>query len=357
MTLLMRTADKTGAFGLVRATARAQRRAAAAEGRSAHALFASAYVFAKYYWPQRALPLLERARQQAEIEQNWELEHSCRDGIGVVLRQLGRYAEAIEQTGFGLALARRTLNPQAEATSLVNIAVAQIAAGQFQSAAHQLELSANIDRQFPRWPYRVYRYSNQGVLALLWQGPDEARAPFERGLELATSTHLGPIAATCCAGLALCALRAGRLQELRNHCSRLASIVAGQRATFGDRWMVEAAFGWNEILNSGGGSDALRTLDQTCAELNRRDIDHWLRLQAEAIRVSEWLKGEPDWERRRKVATLGKKYGATAIVAEADRAWNANQVETYLATASLSGLGDLSPLANTSRPLGAASME
>ena len=100
MTLLMRTADKTGAFGLVRATARAQRRAASAttgDGRSAHALFASAYVFAKYYWPERALPLLERARRQAEVEQNWELEHSCRDGIGVVLKQLGRYAESIEQ--------------------------------------------------------------------------------------------------------------------------------------------------------------------------------------------------------------------------------------------------------------------
>ncbi len=95
MTLLMRTADKTGAFGLVRATARAQRRAAASSPSgepSAHALFASAYVFAKYYWPQRALPLLERARCRAEREQNWELEHSCRDGIGVVLKQLGRYA-------------------------------------------------------------------------------------------------------------------------------------------------------------------------------------------------------------------------------------------------------------------------
>ncbi|HTT68421.1 MAG TPA: AAA family ATPase, partial [Gemmatimonadales bacterium] len=97
MTLLMRTADKTGAFDLVRATARAQRRASATSNAgepSAHALFASAYVFAKYYWPQRALPLLERARGKAEREQNWELEHACRDGIGVVLKQLGRFAES-----------------------------------------------------------------------------------------------------------------------------------------------------------------------------------------------------------------------------------------------------------------------
>ncbi len=114
MTLLMRTADKTGAFCLVRATARAQRRAASvesADGRSAHALFASAYVFAKYYWPQRALPLLERARRQAEIEQNWELEHACRDGIGVVLKQLGRYIESTEQIRYSLALSKTDLEP------------------------------------------------------------------------------------------------------------------------------------------------------------------------------------------------------------------------------------------------------
>ena len=98
------------------------------------ALFASAYVFAKYYRPQRALPLLERARGKAEREQNWELEHACRDGIGVVLKQLGRFTESNEQIWVSLALARRTLNPQAQATSLVNLAVSEIALGDFETS-------------------------------------------------------------------------------------------------------------------------------------------------------------------------------------------------------------------------------
>jgi len=321
MTLLMRTADKTGAFGLVRATARAQRRtraASAPDGPSAHALFASAYVFAKYYWPQRALPLLERARAKAELEQNWELEHACRDGIGVVLRQLGRFAESIEHIGSGLALARRTLNPQAEATSLVNIAVAQIAMGQFEAAAHHLEVSAHIDSHFPLWPYRVYRYVNQGVLALLTCCVSDATAAFERGLELATQVHLWPIAANCCAGLGLCAKEDGDLKTLSARCRCLGELVKEPRRIFADRWMIEAALAWNTLLNCRRPELAIANLARASKELARRDVDHWLRLQVEFILVTERATGQRQADRRADLAELGRRYQASAVAAAAE---------------------------------------
>ena len=316
MTLLMRTADKTGAFAVVRATARAQRRAAATSPTgepSAHALFASAYVFAKYYWPERALPLLERARLKAEREQNWELEHSCRDGIGAVLKQLGRYAESVEQIGGGLALARRTLNPQAEATSLVNIAVAQMAMGQFEAASHHLELSAHIDSHFPRWPYRVYRHVNQGVLALLTEHLGDAEAAFERGLELATAVDLHPIAANCCAGLGLCALRVGRLDELGERCRCLQRLVAHHRSALADRWMIEAAFAWHRSLSLREPKEAIQDLAQATKELSRRDVDHWLRLKLELILISEQVSGRTFSEERRALAALASQHQAAAI--------------------------------------------
>ena len=319
MTLLMRTADKTGAFGVVRATARAQRRAAASSPSgepSAHALFASAYVFAKYYWPQRALPLLERARLKAEHEQNWELEHACRDGIGAVLRQLGRFAESIEQIGCGLALARRTLNPQAEATSLVNIAVAQISMGLFEAAAHHLELSAHIDSHFPRWPYRAYRYVNQGVLGLLTSRQTEAEEAFERGLELATLADLWPIAANCCAGLGLCALRAGDLGTLAERCRQLELLVTGHRSIFGDRWMVEAAVAWHTLLNLHKPDLAIANLVRASRELSRRDVDHWLRLQVEFIHLCERTKMAVDTAQRHELARLARHYHAGAVAAD-----------------------------------------
>jgi tetratricopeptide (TPR) repeat protein len=320
MTLLMRTADKTGAFGVVRATARAQRRAAASSPTgepSAHALFASAYVFAKYYWPQRALPLLERARSKAEHEQNWELEHACRDGIGAVLKQLGRYAESIEQIGCGLALARRTLNPQAEATSLVNIAVAQMAMGQFEAAAHHLELSAHIDNHFPRWPYRVYRHVNQGVLALLTDHIGDAVTAFERGLELATAVGLRPIGANCYAGLGLCALRMGDLVTLSERCECLHQLMGRHPWIFADRWMVEAAFAWNRLLNLHEPELALAHLSLASRELSRRDVDHWLRIRMEFIDLSERITGRVEAEERRKLTKLASHYQAMAIVAAA----------------------------------------
>ncbi|HVO34660.1 MAG TPA: AAA family ATPase, partial [Gemmatimonadales bacterium] len=100
MTLLLRTADKTCDIGLVRRTARALWRSGLASPGaepSAHSLFARAYVFSKYYWPERAYPLLKEAQRKAEQEQNWELDHACREGLGVVLKQVGRFAESIEQ--------------------------------------------------------------------------------------------------------------------------------------------------------------------------------------------------------------------------------------------------------------------
>ena len=327
MTLLMRTADKTGAFSLVRSTARAQRRAAAASPTgepSAHALFASAYVFAKYYWPERALPLLERARCRAEREQNWELEHACRDGIGAVLKQLGKYDQSIEQAAYALAIARRTLNPQAEATSLVNIAVAQMALGQFEASAHHLELSAQIDAHFPRWPYRSYRHVNQGVLALLEGNLDEATVAFERGRELAMTSDLWPMAANCCAGLALCSLRSGRLGELADRTECLRQLMAAHRWAFADRWMVEAAFAWHRLFNLRRGDEALARLSRTCGELSRRDVDHWLRLQLEKIELSEQIEGETDEEGRLQLVALAAGYKAAAIVEAAKNGLSAD---------------------------------
>ena len=329
MTLLMRTADKTGAFGLVRSTARAQRRAAAASPTgepSAHALFASAYVFAKYYWPERALPLLERARCRAEREQNWELEHACRDGIGAVLKQLGRYAESIEQVAFGLALARRTLNPQAEATSLVNIAVAQMALGQFEAAAHYLEVSAQIDAHFPRWPYRVYRHVNQGVLALLTGHLDDAAVAFERGLELATAVDLRPIAANCCAGLGLCAVQLGELPELMRRTTCLRGLMSSHHWDFADRWMVEAAFAWNRALNLRQPEQALGDLVRAAAKLARRDIDHWLRLKLQVVELSERTCGVADTDARNELLHLASRYGAAAIAKAAGGRHVAEQI-------------------------------
>lgn len=319
MTLLMRTADKTGDVRLVRATARTQRRATATSGRlSAHALFASAYVFAKYYWPGRALPLLQRARAQAEAEQNWELEHGCRDGLGAVLKQLGRFEESAEQIRYSLALAKRTLNPHAQATSLVNLAVAEMAMGKYGAAATHLEESAQIDAQYPRWPGAVFRYYNQAELAFEIGRLDEASALFEKGLNLALETDLWTVSLTCCGGLAICAARKADYQGLAGWYDQLRSITKDRERFVGDRWQVEAAIAWYRCAHNDNPAEASRRLHSAARELSRRDIDHWLWLQMETIRIGEFMHGSMDTERRKELADLGRRYRAEGIVCGAE---------------------------------------
>jgi DNA-binding SARP family transcriptional activator/tetratricopeptide (TPR) repeat protein len=321
LTLLMRTADKTGAFGVVRATARAQRRAAASSPTgepSAHALFASAYVFAKYYWPQRALPLLERARSKAEREQNWELEHACRDGIGVVLNQLGRFLESTEQIGYSLALARRTLNPQAQATSLVNLAVSEIALGDYEAATVHLDESAQIDSQFPRWPHRVFRYYNQGDVAVETGSLDEAATAFQRALSLALEMDVWQVAVISYAGLARCAREQEHTAESALWCDQMRCLARGRERAVTDRWPFESALAWDAHVRDGDSTSAVNRLGRAIRELSRRDIDQWLRLRLEATRISEDGTGVIDEAERLVIADLGRRYGAAAIVAGAE---------------------------------------
>jgi DNA-binding SARP family transcriptional activator len=319
MTLLMRTADRTGDAALVRATARAQRRAPVNCGEpSAQALFAAAYVFTKYYSPARALPLLERARRCAEAEQNWELAHASRDGLGVCLKQLGRYSESIAHFSHNLAFARRTLNPQAVATSLVNIAVAEMAMGDYEHAAAHLEESAQIDALYPRWPGRPYRIDNQAELALEVDRFAEAASGFDMALQSALSMDLWRLSVAACAGLAICAVREGDFEALSNHALRLESLVGDRTGSMAERWKIEGALAWNDSVNRKEPERATARLERATRELSRRDVDHWLWLELEAIQLHEFLMGKAAISRRRELAALGRHYSAAGIVRQAE---------------------------------------
>ena len=94
-TLLMRLAYKSSPGRLARAAARSLRHSLkrhGAEGR-AHELQAVAYVAAKFYWPNRALPILRQALDAAMAIHDLDLEHLIRTGLGAVCRQLGRFED------------------------------------------------------------------------------------------------------------------------------------------------------------------------------------------------------------------------------------------------------------------------
>jgi len=218
---------------------------------SAHALFARAYIIAKYYWPERALPLLEEASRLAQDEQNWDLEHLCRDGLGTVLKHLGRYNESIEEIQFSLALARKTLDPLAEAASLNNIANAEMAKGNFAGALDFMRESAKIDAEYPGWPLRLYRYYNRGILKLLTGDIDAAHADLLFALSEAIAIDLWPIAVCACGALAICAVRVDNVAELHQRRVQMERLAGTRLRALPERWTAEAAIAWDNTVFAG----------------------------------------------------------------------------------------------------------
>jgi len=313
--LLMRTADKTGRHAAVKRVARKLRREAGSDrGQpSPYALFASAYVIAKYYWPERALALLEKASLLAAEAHDWGLEHSCRDGIGVVLMQLGRYDESISRYRLGLALARKTLDPLAEATSLNNIANVQMAKGAFGVAAELLDESARIDAHFPRWPFRLYRYYNRGILALLDGDIDAALSDLRLVRDRSADADLWPISVSACAALGVCSVRRGDFGTLRSLRLELDKIAEGRARSLSERWVVEATVAWDTAVNLGQWERARTDVERALRELRRRDVDHWLRLRLEWIALQEHVAGVRLPSDREDLAMAARSFGASAV--------------------------------------------
>lgn len=319
-TLLVRTASATGEHVLARQVARRLRRGESlSKGtqRSGHALQASAYIVVKYYWPIRAVPLLEQALRQAQLSNNLGLEQLCRAGLGAAFRQLGRYRQSVQQLLYAAALARRTLNPTDEAARLGDIANAEMALGDFQSAEARFAEAAEIDRRQPGWSFRVFQYVNRGELMLVMGRIDDAESDFERALAEATRMDLWHVALLACAGLSLCAQRRTDNHDLHRLTERLNQLRQGRERVPHERWMVESAVAWNLVLNLEKPLEAICSLERASRELYKRDVDHWLSLELEGIRIREFIGGTRESEKRQWLTKVARRYEAAAIAAEA----------------------------------------
>jgi hypothetical protein len=176
--------------------------------------------------------------------------------------------------------------------------------------------SAEIDERFPRWAFRVYRFHNHGVLYLLRGDPDRAESEFRRAVTLSLEMGLWPISVVALAGTALCALRRSEVVVVHSICEQLESRLRGRRRVLHDRWMVEAALSWDNLIRLGDVSQTMHTLAPIRAELQRRDIDSWLRLELQALLQQERSTGEREPSMRRRLLEQCRKYSAAAIERE-----------------------------------------
>jgi DNA-binding SARP family transcriptional activator len=298
-TLLMRTAFRSGDFKAALRAARVLRRhRSQVNGVAAgHAYGATAYVAAKYYAPARALHLLRRGLQDAQARQDLDLEHLCRMGLGAVNRQLGRFREAIAEHQLALALARRTLSPVLAAGDTCDLAVAEMTLGNLERARALFEEAASLlkDEKDPRAPCFVS--ANHGELHLAAGRLEDAAGLFESALSQAIWLEDLPIVIQVCGGLALCAQRGGSQGALGHWAEELKRIGAGRERLFHERWLGEAAIAWDLALNHGQVSTAIAQLRTAANDLRRRDVDHWLQVELELLRIRIRCEGSvPDAE-------------------------------------------------------------
>jgi hypothetical protein len=64
--------------------------------------------------------------------------------------------------------------------------------------------------------------------------------------------------------------------------------IAGARLQFtSERWTAEATLAWDSAMNRGDLPCAVAMRERPSRELERRDVDNWLRLDSELIEMQE----------------------------------------------------------------------
>ncbi|MFI5091297.1 MAG: hypothetical protein ACHP7P_14705, partial [Terriglobales bacterium] len=315
-TMLMRAAYRSGSRETARQAAKIHRKQIMSRGHgpSGHALLSTGYVAAKYFSPKRALPLLRQALIEAQKTRDLDLEHLCRQGLGAVCRQIGKFRDSIAECELALALAQRTLSPVLAAHDASDLAVAEMALGNCDRANQLFEEAATVLEQQPDRHGPGFVRSNQGELLLDIGDIDRAWMAFSHALEPATERKDLPIALQTLAGLALCAQRRGYLPELEHWCAELRSLGMGRHRMFHERWMIEAALAWDVALNQRRYRDAIDQLRAGADELRRRDVDHWLLVELEALRLVQYCSGGPSSGEVDRLWKLAVEYEAGTVL-------------------------------------------
>jgi DNA-binding SARP family transcriptional activator len=315
-TLLMRAAYRSGDFGTARRAARALRKRASGPGGVAigHALSATAYVAAKYYAPMRALPLFRLAIEDAQARQDLDLEHLCRQGLGAVNRQLGRFSDAIAEHKRALALARRTLNPEMVVADLSDAAVAEMALGAFERSNELFKEAAAILENQSDAKTKSFLLANHAELYLGVNDLERASGLFETALEPALWLKDLPIAVQALAGLALCSQRLGSKSGLAHWSGELQRVGGGRERMLHERWMAEAALAWDLALNQRKPKEAASELSLAARELRRRDVDHWLLVELELLRLKAKCLGGASEAEMDHLESVAASYEAGTVL-------------------------------------------
>jgi DNA-binding SARP family transcriptional activator/tetratricopeptide (TPR) repeat protein len=287
--LLARTADKTGSYDVARLAARRLRimeREGDQEAR-AYSLFASGYVFTKYYDPRRAIPLLERCIQVCQESSNWILEQAAHETMGIALKQAGRFEQSLDEIGTALAMARMMMNPHGELRALQNRAVSEMVLGRWDATEASLQEAQRIPRL--RWGYAPNTDYNLGLLRLLTGNPGDALRHFDNVVKAARAAGFPSLAADATAASALAFEQLGDEAKRAQAVAELDAIEPDADAT--RQGWIAAAARVAHLAASNHAREAVESGMRLVALLKRRDVANWLALCACLANIRDGLDG------------------------------------------------------------------
>jgi hypothetical protein len=118
-------------------------------------------------------------------------------------------------------------------------------------------------------------------------------------------------------GLALCAQRTADHTSLYQRSADLRRFAGGKLRAMHDRWMLDSALAWDAAINYGAYDEADAAMSTSCAELKKRDKDHWLRLELERLRLRRAHSGSVTRDELDHLVAVAQRYEANGVAAEA----------------------------------------
>jgi hypothetical protein len=159
--------------------------------------------------------------------------------------------------------------------------------------------------------------SNSAVISFHRHEYGIAAELYEKAFQLAQESQTWPILVGASSGRALCSARQGHSADLARWVAIAHEQVKGNVQDIFDRSFFEMAVAWHSYLGGADVEMVVASLKRVASRLRRRDIEDWLLVELEALKITEHASGRRDERARARIRELARPYKLGIIEREA----------------------------------------
>jgi tetratricopeptide (TPR) repeat protein len=202
---------------------------------------------------------------------------------GVAHAKLGHYRDALDDFRMALEEAERMGNSNAIGAGCTNLGMVMLRLGSYDEAERMLDRARTIHERRDRGNV-VASLFGLAERARLAGDAETATAHYSRLRDRANALQHGHFEAIAHAGVGLCHLMRGSIEEARAAAHAATAVLAGRNDWFEDRDIVEVLFARLDAAE-GRVDDAVARLERAATELRPRDVYLWARTELDRARL------------------------------------------------------------------------